>query len=126
MPPDPKRSEAARKAWRTRRAKEAGTYIAPEKRSGEPARRFPALEARDSTPRGDTQTSDVAGVFVGLIGLVSIGWLVHQIWTCQIWVGVVFVGLLTLLSAAATLPAAGLGGIVGFIMGMALWDAWCN
>ncbi len=49
-------------------------------------------------------------------------WLVSAIWTCQTWVGVVFVGFVTLSAA----PLGGVGLVMGLILGLSLWSAWCN
>ena len=53
-------------------------------------------------------------------------WLVSEVWTCQPWVGVVFVGFCALATASAALPLAPLGFFVGLIFGGLLWDAWCT
>ena len=119
MPPDPARSEAARKAWRTRRANAASraTRARTEERVAEPS--------GDGT-RSPDAVPGAADAVLGFLGLGLIGWflywLVSAIWTCQTWVGVVFVGLLTLSGA----PIGGIGAVWGLILGLALWNAWCS
>lgn len=119
MPPDPARSEAARKAWRTRRANAARR--ATQARTGHTVAETSGGGTQSPDARPDAQQTVVGFLGLGLIGGL-LYWLVSAIWTCQTWVGVVFVGFVTLSAA----PLGGVGLVMGLILGLSLWSAWCN
>lgn len=119
MPPDPARSEAARKAWRTRRANAA-------RRETQTRTEQTVAETSGGDPESPDAIPEPAQAVIALLGLGLIGWLLYwlvsAIWTCQTWVGVVFVGFVMLSLA----PLGGIGLVMGLVMGLSLWSAWCN
>ena len=118
MPPDPARSEAARKAWRTRRANAA-------RRETQTRTEQTVAETSGGDPQSPDAIPEPAQAVIALLGLGLIGWLLYwlvsAIWTCQTWVGVVLVGFLALFGASI-----GPGGLFGgLVLGRLLWSAWC-